>query len=139
MHHDTANDERTAALARTIAARLRMCSHDELRVVDVILERIMKVGRESYLPLDLARDDRDWSKEAADEFADALFYMAAHQVATSDRRLERLRCEAADELVAYTEPACRACGQAIDAGVGFHANRDGTWHLGCLPTASDAG
>jgi hypothetical protein len=35
--------------------------------------------------------------------ADALFYLAAHAVAANDRRLERLRCEAADEL-ARTNP-----------------------------------
>lgn len=89
---------RKDALARSIAARLPMCSLDELRVIDTILERVLKVGRDSYSPLDLARDERDWSAEAAAELADTLFYLAAREVAANDRRLERLRCEAADEL-----------------------------------------
>jgi hypothetical protein len=94
---------RRDALARTIASRLLSLSEDELRVIDVVTSRIIGLGRNSYEPLDLARDERDWSKEAAEEMADALFYLAAHAVAANDRRLERLRCEAADEL-ARTNP-----------------------------------
>jgi hypothetical protein len=90
------------ALASSVAIRLPLCSFDELRVLDAILERILKVGRESYAPLDLARDERDWGREAADELADTLFYLAAREVAANDRRLERLRCEAADELKGLT-------------------------------------
>lgn len=112
--HDEPQDEQTAALGRSIARRLALCSRDELRVVDVILERIMKVGRESYAPLDLARDERDWDKEAAEELADTLFYLAARHVAATDRRLERMRCEAADEL-ASTNPVERGLAELRDA------------------------
>jgi hypothetical protein len=94
---------RRDALARTIASRLLSLSEDELRVIDVVTSRIIGLGRSTYEPLDLARDERDWSKEAAEEMADALFYLAAHAVAANDRRLEHLRCEAADEL-ARTNP-----------------------------------
>jgi hypothetical protein len=106
-HTDRARDARAIstpdavrhdALASSIAIRLPLCSLDELRVIDVILERVLKIGRDSYAPLDLARDERDWGAEAAAELADTLFYVAAREVAANDRRLERLRCAAADEL-----------------------------------------
>lgn len=102
------------ALARTIAAQLlpRM-SRDELRVIDVIATRILRVGRESYEPLDLARDERDWSREASEELADTLFYLAAREVAGGDRRLERLRCEAADEIHRRVEPGLAELQQAL--------------------------
>jgi hypothetical protein len=94
---------RRDALARTVASRLISLSEDELRVIDVITSRIIGLGRNSYEPLDLARDERDWTKEAAEELADTLFYLAAREVAANDRRIERLRCEAADEI-ARTNP-----------------------------------
>lgn len=104
------NPDTTArdALERSIAASLLpRLSHDELRVLDVIGRRIIEVGRESYAPLDLARDERDWGREAAEEIADTLFYLACRDVAASDRRLERLRCEAHDEIHARVTPGLR--------------------------------
>jgi hypothetical protein len=96
------------ALERSIASSLlpRM-SHDELRVLEVIGRRVLELGRESYAPLDLKRDERDWGKEAAEELADTLFYLAAREVAANDRRLERLRCEAADEIHRRVAPGLK--------------------------------
>jgi hypothetical protein len=120
---------RQDALASSIAIRLPLCSLDELRVIDVILERVLKVGRDSYAPLDLARDERDWGREAADELADALFYLAAREVAATDRRLERLRCEAADEI-ARTNPVERGLAELRDAKPDFECAPPNAFDLG---------
>lgn len=94
---------RREAIVRCVAARLPSLSVDELRVLDVITTRMIGVGRGTYGPLDLARETRDWKAEQAAEYADAIFYGACHEVAANDARLERLRCEVADEL-AQTNP-----------------------------------
>jgi hypothetical protein len=90
---------RRDALARSLAARLLALEVDELRVIDVIVARISGGGRDQYGALVVATDARDFRKEAADEFADALWYMAAEVVRRADERAERLACEAADEHV----------------------------------------
>lgn len=87
----------TAVLVEKLTAQLHQCSRDELRIVSTILDRVLRVGRESYAPLDLSKEDRDWGKEAQEELADTLFYLAARHVAAEDRRLERMRCERADK------------------------------------------
>lgn len=106
------------ALERSISARLALLSHDELRVFDVQLERMLKIGRANYSPLQLARDTRDWSTEVSDEMSDALFYMCARTVADNDRRREQLRFDAAAELAHLT--------------AGAEANK----HFGSLPNIS---
>lgn len=98
---------RRDAIQRCVAARLCSLSIDELRVLDVITTRMVSVGRDSYGPLDLAREERDWKAEQANEYADAIFYGACHEVAANDARLERLRCEAADEIAGRIEPGLR--------------------------------
>jgi hypothetical protein len=103
----TPDTARRNALENTLRTLLPLLSFDELRVVDVIVTRTLKLGRESYAPLDLARDERDWGKEAAEELADTLFYLACREVSANDRRLERLRCEVADEIAANIEPGLR--------------------------------
>jgi hypothetical protein len=103
---------RRDAIQRCVAARLCSLSIDELRVLDVITTRMIGVGRESYGPLDLGREERDWKAEQASEYADAIFYGACHEVATNDRRLERLRCEAADEIAGRVEPGLRELEKA---------------------------
>jgi hypothetical protein len=95
------------ALLTSAALRLGMLSFDELRVIDTVMERVLKIGRDSYAPLDLARDQRDWGAEAAAELADTLFYLAAREVAANDRRRERLRCEVADEGAARVDTGLR--------------------------------
>lgn len=86
------------ALERSIASRLPLLSHDELRVFDVQLERMLKIGRQNYSPLELTNDRRDWNTEISDEMSDALFYMCARTVADNDKRREQLAREAAEEL-----------------------------------------
>jgi hypothetical protein len=107
---------RRDAIARSLCARISddRRTVDELRVLDVILTRISGGGAEQYGGMVLATDHRDFVKEASDEFADALWYMAAHVVRTADERAERLACEAADEL-AKTEGLCRP--PSIDDGL----------------------
>lgn len=100
---------RRIALLRTMPARLALLSHDELRVIDTLVDRILKVGRESYAPLDLSRDERDWKAEAASEHADALFYLLCDEVSKNDARRERLYCEAADELAAVSASLAGGC------------------------------
>ncbi len=85
-----------AQLLAEVCGRLEECSHDELRVFDVLSKRVLRLGRRTYPPLDLSRDARDWTAEAAAELADMLFYLGCREVAANDRRLERQRCEAAD-------------------------------------------
>lgn len=108
--------ERRDALARALCARISDARRtiDELRVLDVILTRISGGGYEQYGGLNLATDKRDFRKETSDEFADGLWYMAAHVVATNDARLERLRCEAADEI-ARTNPVQKGLDELVEA------------------------
>ncbi len=89
---------RREAFVRLIASRLPTLSLDELRVVDVILGRVIGKGRDSYGPLNLGTDQRDFVAEASDELADAIWYLGCNIVAKNDARLERLRCEAEDEI-----------------------------------------
>jgi broad specificity phosphatase PhoE len=95
------------AVLRCIASRLHSLSLDELRVLDVITTRMVAIGRDTYGPLDLSRETRDWKAEQAAEYADSIFYGACHEVAANDARLERLRCEAADEIAGRIEPGLR--------------------------------
>lgn len=48
---------------------------DELEVVGMVIERL-RLGRSRYGQLDLARDERVWSREAAEEVIDGLIYAA---------------------------------------------------------------
>jgi hypothetical protein len=70
---------------------------DELRVVETVVSRLV-MARRQYGELDLDSDTRDFRIEGGEEMADFLFYAAAREVAAMDRRLDRLRCAAADEL-----------------------------------------
>lgn len=90
-------EARCTAIRRSIAALGNALGLDELRVIEAMAERLVR-HRVEYGELDVARDTRDWIAEAADEHRDAVFYMLVDQVVRNDQRLERLRCEAADEL-----------------------------------------
>jgi hypothetical protein len=67
------------ALLASIAGRLPLASHDELRVVDRVLQRL-ELGRERYGLLDLAKP-RDWRRELREELLDALVYDVADELA----------------------------------------------------------
>lgn len=101
------DETRREALARELCALICTCSIDELRAFGVIARKVMTKGRESYGPTVLATDKRDFLAEAGDEFLDAIWYVALHVVSKHDQRLERLRCEAADEIAARIEPGLR--------------------------------
>ena len=76
-----AGDERHA-LASDITRRLHLCSHDELRVLQRVLQRL-ELGRERYGLLDL-RKPRDWGKERGEELLDALLYDVMGDLAAED-------------------------------------------------------
>lgn len=71
--------DRPSILAE-IHALLESGSIDELRAFRVIARRVMSGGRDQYGPLVLSNDARDFRKEAADECADLLWYVAIQQV-----------------------------------------------------------
>lgn len=75
---------------------------DEMRVVERQIEKMLR-ARDQYGELHLDRDHRDFMTEAAEEHRDAVFYLLVDELVRNDQRLERLRCEAADEL-AHTNP-----------------------------------
>jgi hypothetical protein len=92
------NGGSSEALLASIVARLPQLSHDELRVFDVQLDRMLRIGRVHYAPLNLAGDQRDWSSEIGEELSDALFYLCARHVAREDAKRERAACAGADRV-----------------------------------------
>jgi hypothetical protein len=96
------------ALARSICGRIsdERRTEDELRVIDDVLAGL-EHGAETIGPLDLARDQRDFDEEGAQECRDLLAYLAMRKVAEQHRRRERLRCEVADEQIARVERGLR--------------------------------
>lgn len=54
---------------------LRRLGPDELRVLHILARRLL-VGQERYGRLDVARDQRDWRRERAEEVHDLLIYSA---------------------------------------------------------------
>ena len=62
-------------LLRELLAVAHQLGEDELRVLMLIAKRL-RAGRETYGELDLERDRRDFPREALDEVADALVYVA---------------------------------------------------------------
>jgi hypothetical protein len=60
---------------------------DERRVMLVLARRLL-VGQWAYGRLDVARDRRDWGKEAREEAADLAIYSAIRIVADEHRRVE---------------------------------------------------
>jgi hypothetical protein len=93
---DATDAARVEALVRTLAVRLRLCSEDELRVLDILLRRL-ELGRERYGYLDLSKP-RDWKLEGAEEILDFAIYEACDIQVKRDAARERLRAEAAAEL-----------------------------------------
>jgi len=64
------------ALRRELAMLAARLGADELRVLVLLATRV-RVGQTRYGRLDLRRDRRDLRREAVDELADGLFYLAA--------------------------------------------------------------
>ena len=86
------------ALVRNLCARLNdeRRSEDEIRAVDDFLSGLER-GADTYGPLDVTVDGRDWHEEAAQEHRDLLVYLSAGEVARQHRRRERIECSVADE------------------------------------------
>ncbi len=91
------DDTARRGLARNLTARLHACSHDELRVIDVILTRL-EGGREQYGELDLSKP-RDWRRERAEEIIDAAFYEACEVLCARDVKLRAIAERPVDEHV----------------------------------------
>lgn len=90
------------ALERSLRARLLSCNHDELRVLDSLLERL-ELGRDRYGHLDLAKA-RDWDRELAEELLDVAVYRAVLDVRRQDvDRLELRRASAVEIGLAELE------------------------------------
>jgi hypothetical protein len=97
---------RRDALARVVSSRLHACSHDELRVLDVVLTRLER-GRDHYGPLDLSQK-RDWARESAEELVDENFYRACKLLSERDEQLARIEIgldEIADAPAVIPPPA----------------------------------
>lgn len=92
-------------LASGISARLEQCSLDELRVLDVLLARL-ELGRSRYGHLDLARDQRDFRAEGAEELADLAIYRACDYLAKRDDHRDRIELGLAElrDAEAVTSP-----------------------------------
>lgn len=110
--NSTPKAERDARERSIAAIILPQLNNDELRVLETIGLRMLRIGRETHGPLVLERERRDWKAEAAAELADRLFYDACYEIATNDARLERLRCEAADEIAARVGPGLRELAES---------------------------
>ena len=87
VHTEPCRDRRV-----DLAARLELCSFDELRVIDKLLGRL-ELGRSRYGYLDLSRDRRDFKREEAEEHLDAAVYRACDELDAEDREIERVDCD----------------------------------------------
>ncbi len=68
------------AKAREIAELTARGNDDELEVLLHVARRLMGVGRDTYGPLDLSTDGRDWRAQRQEEVWDALVYTAIEDV-----------------------------------------------------------
>lgn len=103
------------ALARDLARRLQLASHDEIRVVDRVLQRL-ELGRERYGLLDLAQP-RDYRRERFEERLDALVYDVREELALEDQHRAGLREEARVEMLGnHTLRKPRGCRCHLEAG-----------------------
>lgn len=91
------------ALARDLARRLQLASHDEARVIDRVLQRL-ELGRERYGELDLAKDARDWRRERFEELLDEIVYRACEELQAEDLERRGLREAARAEMLGVERP-----------------------------------
>lgn len=77
--------ERDASLMRLLRIEFALAElgADELRVAELVVQRLA-LGQERYGLLDIARDRRDWRKEALEEHIDAVIYTAIQGVKDGD-------------------------------------------------------
>lgn len=103
------------ALARDIARRLPAASHDELRLVDRVLQRL-ELGRSLYGPLDVSKP-RDWRRERFEERMDALVYDVAGELALEDRARAGMHEAARAEMVDDWNPGQRTVASPVPAAI----------------------
>lgn len=92
------DDTQRRGLVADLTRRLALASHDELRVIDRVLQRL-ELGRERYGLLVLARDRRDWRREQREELLDAMIYDVADELRGEDLAIANLREAARAEMV----------------------------------------
>lgn len=64
---------------------------DAVRVVELIVQRL-RFGQETYGPLDLRTNPRDWKAEANEEFLDGAIYMSMRSLQRPiDREIAQLK------------------------------------------------
>lgn len=121
------------ALARDLARRLQLASHDEARVIDRVLQRL-ELGRERYGELDLAKDARDWRRERFEELLDEIVYRACEELQAEDLARRGLREAARAEMLdpdPWPEPVrVRSFANFITPPVGTIADVDPEDELG---------
>lgn len=93
------DDLQRQALARDLARRQQLASHDELRVIDRVLGRL-ELGRERYGRLDLAKP-RPWRREFGEEILDAVIYDTIETIVDEDRAHAELQIAASEEIAAW--------------------------------------
>jgi hypothetical protein len=102
------------ALERSIRSRLGPLSHDELRVMDKVLEGL-EAGVEPYGRLDLSSDRRDLRNERAQETRDWITYTMMIEVAADARRRDRIaRFKSAVLGLNKTGADCTDCAAPVD-------------------------
>ena len=110
-------------LRRDVGRRLGLANHDELRIVDRVLQRL-EVGRERYGYLDLSRP-RNWRKERFEERLDALVYDVAEELAAEDVERAELREDARCELAAWqAHERAAAGGERVELAMADLADRE---------------
>ena len=82
--------QRVSDLKDEVLSIVDQLSHDELRVFRFMGRRMIDIGHVKYGPLNLAKHDRIWSREMAQESADRLFYAQCQEIAKEDKRAENV-------------------------------------------------
>jgi hypothetical protein len=95
-----------------VVSIVEQLSRDELRVFRYIGQRMLRLGRNKYGALDLANESRTWTREMAEEQSDRLFYDGCREVATEDRKAERLECFKHDRAYGSVDAALTSFVQA---------------------------
>lgn len=122
-HSADADSARRAELVRELQALMWSASIDELRAARMILRRFMGKGRESYGPLVIARDPRNFLDERAEEKADAFFYDVLEELRRYDERREAAT-EIAGSAPQRPSPTLAECKANFEATYGRGAPFD---------------
>lgn len=98
-----------STLEQSLIADIPRLSEDEQKFVRYILDRVLIVGRRSYSPWVAANDTRDMKREAADEAADHVVYVAMDAVMRAVRKRDRVDAFIAAAELAEMSPVMPLC------------------------------